>query len=70
MTLNGITPSQLTTYKGKEETITVNASGGTSLLYRYHIYNYQTKTWSMVQDYSTNASLKWTFNELGNFQVM
>ncbi|MBP1743628.1 MAG: N-acetylmuramoyl-L-alanine amidase, partial [Firmicutes bacterium] len=70
VTLNGITPSKLATYKGKQETITVSASGGTSLLYQYHIYNYQTQQWSMVQSYSTSSSLKWTFTALGNYQVM
>jgi len=70
VTLNSITPSQLSTYKGNPETITVSASGGTSLLYQYHIYNYQTQQWSMVQNYSANATLKWTFTALGNYQVM
>ena len=68
--LNGINPSQLNTIVGNPETITVNASGGTGLLYQFHVYNYQTKTWSMVQDYSTNSSLNWTFNRIGYYQVM
>jgi N-acetylmuramoyl-L-alanine amidase len=70
VTSNGMTPSSLTTYKGKQETFTVSASGGTSLLYQYHIYNYQTQSWSMVQNYSQNTTLKWTFSATGNYQIM
>jgi uncharacterized lipoprotein YddW (UPF0748 family) len=70
VTLNGITPDQLITTKGLQETISVDASGGTKLLYQYHIYNYKTGVWSMAQDYSTNPILKWTFNAAGNYQVM
>jgi N-acetylmuramoyl-L-alanine amidase len=70
VTSSGMTPSTLTTYKGKQETFSVSASGGTSLLYQYHIYNYQTKAWSMVQDYSLNSTLKWTFSATGTYQIM
>jgi plastocyanin len=68
--VNGITPAELTTTPGKRETITVSASGGTELLYQYHIYNYQTRIWTMVRDYSTNPSLVWTFSNPGSYQVM
>jgi hypothetical protein len=48
----------------------VSASGGTELLYQYHIYNYQTGAWAMVQDYSVNPSLAWTFSNAGRYQIM
>ena len=70
VTTSGMTPSSLTTYKGKQETFTVSASGGASLLYQYHVYNYQTQAWSMVQDYSSTSTLKWTFGSTGNYQIM
>ncbi len=70
VSLNGISPSQLTTYAGRQETVTVSASGGTELLYQYHIYNYQTGAWAMVQDYSVNPSLAWTFSSAGRYQIM
>jgi stage II sporulation protein D len=70
VTLNGITPSQLTTYKGKQETFTVSASGGSSLLYQFNVYNYQTKLWTAATNYTSTPALKWTFNETGKYQVM
>jgi hypothetical protein len=70
VTLNGITPSQLTTTTGKQESITVSASGSADLMYQYHIYNYQTGAWSVVQDYSSNSTLSWTFDKPGRYQVM
>jgi SpoIID/LytB domain protein len=70
VTLNGITPTQLNTYAGKQESITVSASGGNGLLYQYSIYNYQMGTWGMVQDYSANPILTWRFNESGKFRII
>jgi exopolysaccharide biosynthesis protein len=70
VTLRGITPSQLTTTVGQQETITVSASGGSELLYQYKIYNYLTKDWCIVQDYSTDPILKWTFKSAGKYQIM
>ncbi len=70
ITLNGMTPSQLATTTGKQETFTVSASGGTSLLYQYHIYNYQTKLWTVATDYTASPSMKWTFSDTGKYQVM
>lgn len=67
--LEGITPSQLTTTAGEEVTITVSASGS-ELLYQYKVYNYMTKDWGTVQDYSTDPTLKWTFKSAGKYQIM
>jgi uncharacterized lipoprotein YddW (UPF0748 family) len=70
VSLNGISPSRLTTYAGRQETVTVSAAGGTELLYQYHIYNYQTGAWTMVRDYSADPSLAWTFSTAGSYQIM
>jgi uncharacterized lipoprotein YddW (UPF0748 family) len=68
--LNGISPGNLTTTVGKQETITVNASGGSELLYQYHIYNYQTGKWTVATDYKSDPSLNWTFLDPGRYQIM
>ncbi|GEM_PF-983066 len=69
VTLKSISPAQLITHKGKQESVIVSASGGTSLLYQFQVYNYATKAWSLVQDYSANPTLNWTFSEPGSYQI-
>lgn len=69
ITVNSITPAQLITYAGKKETVTVSASGGTSLLYQFQIVNSTAGTSSTVQDYSANPSLTWSFSQPGSYQI-
>lgn len=55
---------------GKAATVSAKASSPNQTLYKYHLGDRNTDTWTVIKDYSTSSSFSWTPKKEGKYRLV
>lgn len=73
----GVTKAQVTSMTvgsplaaGKTTTISASATSPNQTLFKYHLGDRKTDTWTVLKDYSTSSSISWTPQKEGSYRLV